>query len=312
MARVKVYFGDNQPPPTSMASPDAVSTVGATQTLESSTVHHAAADHNTASKKRKVSFVEPISQPAGEKLDSSQSLPNSEAHPEVSATTNASPADAEEAGKAIEDRKKKEPTRNTKENKKKGKPVGPTLEDQSLEAQVQSAIAVVEASGSNSKRSTGKIVPENDAAKSKKRSRTSTADKSVQPVIEALNDTAARGTDGTEGHPRPSKKSKHKHKASEHRENAATNVTSDNQADTRTESPEELERRTPANGQADLSEVDFVTQSPQEMKKSRKKKKAVETVTADRESNVALSAPKSTQSGISNSAIVTQHAIGMF
>lgn len=306
MARVKVYFGDNQPPPTSMASPDAVSTVGATQTLESSTVHHAAADHNTASKKRKVSFVEPISQPAGEKLDSSQSLPNSEAHPEVSATTNASPADAEEAGKAIEDRKKKEPTRNTKENKK-GKPVGPTLE-----AQVQSAIAVVEASGSNSKRSTGKIVPENDAAKSKKRSRTSTADKSVQPVIEALNDTAARGTDGTEGHPRPSKKSKHKHKASEHRENAATNVTSDNQADTRTESPEELERRTPANGQADLSEVDFVTQSPQEMKKSRKKKKAVETVTADRESNVALSAPKSTQSGISNSAIVTQHAIGMF
>ena len=306
MARVKVYFGDNQPPPTSMASPDAVSTVGATQTLESSTVHHAAADHNTASKKRKVSFVEPISQPAGEKLDSSQSLPNSEAHPEVSATTNASFADAEEAGKAIEDRKKKEPTRNTKENKK-GKPVGPTLE-----AQVQSAIAVVEASGSNSKRSTGKIVPENDAAKSKKRSRTSTADKSVQPVIEALNDTAARGTDGTEGHPRPSKKSKHKHKASEHRENAATNVTSDNQADTRTESPEELERRTPANGQADLSEVDFVTQSPQEMKKSRKKKKAVETVTADRESNVALSAPKSTQSGISNSAIVTQHARGMF
>ena len=60
VAKIKVYLGNDQLPP---ASPGASFTGALMQLLESPTVHHAAVDDHSHSKKRKVSFVGPSSDP---------------------------------------------------------------------------------------------------------------------------------------------------------------------------------------------------------------------------------------------------------
>ena len=88
-----VYLGDDQP---SRACPDAGFTGGPMQLLGSPTIHHAAADDHSPSKRRKVSFVESTPQPVGNNVEEpnlSQSLPNSEPRSEVPATLDVNSAD---------------------------------------------------------------------------------------------------------------------------------------------------------------------------------------------------------------------------
>ena len=174
MAKIKVYFGDDQP---SRASPDTSFTGVPMQILGSPTTHHVAADDDdhSPSKKRKVSFIKLTPQPVGDNVEephSSQTLPNSESPPEVPTTLivtsaesenvegpdstlpmseppsevpvilDAISADAEEAHETSNKAKKRK-TGNTAGEKKKGKNEYPILEDQSLGEKIQSDIAVV-------------------------------------------------------------------------------------------------------------------------------------------------------------------------
>jgi hypothetical protein len=293
VARIKVYLGDDQP---STAGPDRGFAGGSMQLLGSPTVHY---DGHSSSKKRKVSFAEPTPQPVGdneEPPDLSQSLTNVEAPLEVPATTGLISADAEEVHEMADNTKKK------KTNKKKGKTVNSTSED--LGKEVQADIAV-EASGDSSTKTTkGHVyVSENtpyNAAKLKKRPRTSTTDKSIEST-KALDDAAALRIDDAEGYSKSSKKLKHKR--SEDLENGVMDPTDDNQVDPRAKSLEDSQRHI---GQADPSEVDL-TRPPKKAKMRQKKK---EVVILDQESNGALSAPIS---ATSNSAIVMKRVVkGIF
>lgn len=217
--------------------------------MPSLTVDLSATDDHIPSKRRKVSFIEPISEPLGANVDEPDS----------------------------------------------------TLKDQSLGEQVQSDIPIDEASSYNLENPTkmGKghtHVSENtsyDATKSKKRPRTSTTDKSVQPVVEVLDSTTAPEIDHVEGS-RSSKKLKLNHENSEDPAYPAINPTHHNQADSRTKGPEEPEHRTSYIGQADTSEVDVFPQPPMTIRKSRRRK-----------SNASLSTLESTK-GTSNSGVVGQ------
>lgn len=308
MVKIKVYFGDDQPPPAGT-----VGTGGPIQLLESPTAHNTVTDDHRTSKKHKVAFVEPISEPLGDNaeepreiqqtvtLDNSSELsPNSEVPPEVPATIDIISADAEEARDTGDVVKK---TGKKKENKKTGKAAAPTLENQSLGEQAQSDIVVVETLGSSSKESNKKT---HDATKSKKRPRASTADDSIQPVTEVLGGTTAPETDDSEGHPRSSKKSKHKHKNSGDQENPATDLIDGGQT---TKGPEESQRHTPSNEQADPSEIDVLTRPPKKKKKSRKKNQVIEVAIVDKQSNTASSTSKPTKS---RTSIVVQHAKSRF
>ncbi|KAF8806467.1 hypothetical protein BYT27DRAFT_7191026 [Phlegmacium glaucopus] len=315
VVKIKVYFGDDQPPPA--IGSGAGLTGGPMQLLESPTVYHAVTDDHSLSKKRKVAFIEPISEPLGDSggepkeiqqtltLDnSSEPSANSDVLPEVPATIDVISVDNQEARGTGDVATQ---PGNRKESKKKDKAADPTLEGQSLGEQAQVDVVVNESSDSNLKGSTKKTKGENTphATKSKKRPRTSTADDSVQPVTEVLDGTTAIGTDDTEDHPRSSKKSKQKHKNSEDQGNAATDLTDDGQA---TKVPEASEPQTPSNGQADPSEADVLTQLSEKKKKSRKKKEVVEVVIASKQFNVASSTSKSIKDKTSNNAIVAQHA----
>lgn len=277
VARIKIYLGDDQP---STAGPVGGFGSGPMQLSGSPTVHY---DGHSSSKKRRVSFADPTPQPVEdnqEPLDSSPSLTNVEAPLEVPATIDLIPADAEDVHEMADNTKKK------KANKKKDKTVDSTSED--LGNEVQADIAVVEASGSNSTKmmkghvSVSENTPHN-AAKLKKRPRTSTTDKSIKST-KALDDAAALRMDNAEGYSGSSKKSKHKH--SEDLENGVMDPTDDNQADTRAKSLEDSQRHTPS--------------------KTKKRRKKKEVVILDQESNGVLSAPIS---ATSNSAIVTKRVV---
>lgn len=224
-----------------MTDPDAGFAGEPVQLPGSPTVHNAAADGHSPSKKRKVSFVEPISQSAGDNVED----PNSNALPEVPASIDVISADAEKAHEMADNTKKKETMKRNK------KTVDSTSEDQSLGEQLQSDIAVVEASGFNSKIS-AKMTEDTpyNTAQSKKRRRTSTTNKSVESVGKALDGTAARIGD-VEGYSRSTKKSKSKRKSSEDLENGVTDVG--------TKLPEDMQRRTPFIRQADSLKVDVAS-----------------------------------------------------
>lgn len=177
---MKVYLGDDQP---SRAGPDGDFTGRPMQLLGSPTIHDAAADDHSLSKKRKVAFVESTPQPVGDNVEeshSSKSLPNSEPPPEIPATLDAMSAEgdnaeephstlpnsepppevpvtldvisadaegAHETSVKTKKRKKGNTTGNTTGKKKKGRNEDPILEDQSLGEKVQSDIAVVTRKG---------------------------------------------------------------------------------------------------------------------------------------------------------------------
>ena len=183
MAQIKVYLGDDQ---ISSAGPDAGSTGGPMPLLGLSTIHDAATDDHTPSKKRKVTFVESSPQPVGDSVEQPHSsqfllnsepppevsatatldtisaegdnveephstLPNSEPPPEVPATLNVISADGEKH--ETTDKTMKRKTENTM-RKKKGKDDDPISEEQSLREEVQSDIAVVTKKGQESQRHT--------------------------------------------------------------------------------------------------------------------------------------------------------------
>ena len=97
VARIMVYLGDDQP---SRGGPDPGFTGGPMHSLGPPTIHHAAADGPSSSKKLKVSFVESTPQPVGDNVkepNSSLSLANPEPPPEVPATLDVISADTEGA-----------------------------------------------------------------------------------------------------------------------------------------------------------------------------------------------------------------------
>lgn len=278
MAKINVHVGDGQPLPVGMVGPDADLT-RPMQLLESPTIHHAAADGYSLSKKRKVDFVEPVSKPLDDvggpneiqqKLaldNSSQPSANYEAPSEVPPTINVISVDSEEVHEAGNDTTRKK----AQIKRTQSKAANSTLVIRSLGEQAQSEV-IVEASSSNSKESTTKAkghdhVSENtpyDAIKSKKRPRTSTAADSVQPVAQVLDGNAAPGIESTKEYSRSSKKSKHNHKDLE-----TTDLTDDSHEDTRTKGPEKSKYHTSSRGQAEPSEVDILTWPPKESRKER-------------------------------------------
>ena len=167
MAKIKVYLGNDQP---STAGPDAGFTGGP--------IHDAVVDDHSPSKKRKVTFIESTSQPAGDNVEEPHSnqplpnseppevpatldvistegdnveepnltLPNSEPPPQVPVTLDVISADAEGAHET-NDKTKKRKAGNTTGKRKKGKNEDPISEDQSLGEKVQSEIAVVTRKG---------------------------------------------------------------------------------------------------------------------------------------------------------------------
>ena len=130
-----VYLGDDQPPPARTVEPDAGFSGEPMQSLESLTVHQAVADDHSPSKKRKISFIEPISELEGnaKELGPSQSLPNSEVPPEV-ATIDVISVDSDEVHETRGD-----PTQPPKELKSSRKKMEVVIIDRVTSSETRSA-----------------------------------------------------------------------------------------------------------------------------------------------------------------------------